>query len=153
MTKRERLYPEIKRLRLVERLTWREIGERLGLSGKTVCDYYFDPSGVLADARKKKSDENTRMQCPKCGGAMGPRRTHAERCADCFQAEKAAGRACRDDDFVLMWNEGMSLAEIKKELGFSVSSNPPEMSRLMAEGRIQARREGYRRKHETGAAA
>lgn len=45
MTKRERLYPEIKRLRDDEGLTWREIGERLGMSLKTAHEYYSDPRG------------------------------------------------------------------------------------------------------------
>jgi hypothetical protein len=80
MTKRERLYPEIKRLREREGLTWREIGERIGLSQKTACEYYFDPAGEAARARKRK----TNGACRDCGrptvsdGSYVP-----ERCQPC----------------------------------------------------------------------
>lgn len=62
-------------------------------------------------------------------------------------------RAARDEDIIEMWNEGLPLVEIKAVLGYGPNSNPPEMSRLMASGRIKARREGFRRKHEAERAA
>jgi hypothetical protein len=80
MTNRERLYPEIKRLREVEGLMWREIGERLGLSLKTVHDYYSDPDGSISRARKAKTDG----ACIDCGTlTRGDGSTTPERCRAC----------------------------------------------------------------------
>jgi hypothetical protein len=83
MTRRERLYPEIKRLREVEGLMWREIGERLGLSLKTVHDYYAYPTHEADRARRERYTGT----CVECGGrtnnggaASGP----PERCTDCL---------------------------------------------------------------------
>lgn len=64
MTRREHLYPEIKRLREDERLMWREIGQRLGLAKSTVHDYYVHPTHESDRARR---DQYTGM-CAECGG-------------------------------------------------------------------------------------
>jgi hypothetical protein len=80
MTKRERLYPEIKRLREAEGLMWREIAERIGLALQTVQDYYSDPDGSKVAARKAKTDG----ACLDCGGrTVGDGSYTPERCAGC----------------------------------------------------------------------
>jgi hypothetical protein len=85
MTKRERLYPEIKRLREDEGLLWREIGERVGVSLKAAHDYYHDPTGEKARQRKAKNNGT----CTDCGGetknsgsVIAP-----ERCRECANPE------------------------------------------------------------------
>jgi hypothetical protein len=77
MTNRERLYPEIKRLREVEGLMWREIGERLGLSLKTVHDYYSDPDGSKARARARRRPMAPASTAAPSPVAMAPRRPSA----------------------------------------------------------------------------
>lgn len=91
MTKRERLYPEIRRLREREELTWREIGERLGISYKTANAYYHDPTGERERARKARNDG----RCLGCGArtnssgsSVPPERCH--RCAPTYR--RALGR-------------------------------------------------------------
>lgn len=153
MTKRELLYPEIKRLREVEGLKWREIGERFGLSLKTVHTYYTDPEGVASNAAKRRSDARTRATCPRCGGPMGPRRMRSETCRSCYHAEIARAKRERMDDVAKLWNEGASQEEIKRYLGYGPNSTPPILSEMMSLGLIEARREGYRRKHRERAAA
>jgi predicted transcriptional regulator len=148
MTRREELFPEIRRLREDEGLIWREIGERLGLAQTTVKDYYKDPSGEAVAARKAASDARLKRPCPRCGSPMAHTRPRVETCRSCYHAELRRARACRDDDIVLMWESGLSVADIRRELGYAATSTPPELSRLMREGRIQARRAGYRRRHE-----
>jgi hypothetical protein len=93
---------------------------------------------------QKQAWENVPVPCPRCGGEKFRR---SAQCLKCETEVKIAGRVARDDDIVLMWNEGMSQREIAVTLGYSPNSRPPELSRLMSEGRIQARREGYRRRH------
>jgi hypothetical protein len=80
-SKRETLYPEIKRLREDEGLKWREIGARLGLSLSTVHDYYSDPTGETVRARKAKNDG----VCSDCGGPTrgGGAKVPPKRCVDC----------------------------------------------------------------------
>jgi hypothetical protein len=153
VSRRQDLYPEIRRLREDEGLKWREIGERLGISLKTAFDYYNDPTGEKCEARKTASDERLHRSCPRCGSRMGPARAGAETCHPCYIAELHRARVARDEDIVLMWESGMSQVAIALELGYSANSCPPELSRLMHEGRIQARREGYRRRHELERAA
>jgi hypothetical protein len=152
MTKRERLYPEIKRLREDEGLKWREIGERVGLSPKTAFDYYNDPAGVKAAQRKHESDVRTRMTCGRCGGPTGPRRWKAETCATCYVEELKRAKRERMDDIAQLWNEGATIHEIRAYLGYGPNSNPDILSEMMRLGLIEARREGYRRKHAERAA-
>jgi transcriptional regulator with XRE-family HTH domain len=61
MSRRAELYPIIKRMREEEKLPFKEIGARLGLSRNTVSDYYHDPAGAKVLARKRKS------KCNSCG--------------------------------------------------------------------------------------
>lgn len=63
MSRREELFPEIRRLREDEGRTWREIGERFGLSLKTVHDYYTHPSAESDHARREKYTGT----CTNCG--------------------------------------------------------------------------------------
>jgi hypothetical protein len=97
MTKRERLYPEIKRLREAEGLMWREIGERLELSLTTVHQYYSDPDGSKVAARKAK----TNGVCIDCGGrTVGDGSTTPMRCRRCNgQHERALTRQYILDSF------------------------------------------------------
>jgi hypothetical protein len=81
MTQREQLYPEIKRLREAEGLMWREIGERLGISLKTACEYYHDPTGAKTAARKARNNGT----CIDCGAETrdGGSKIAPDRCRDC----------------------------------------------------------------------
>lgn len=79
MTRAER-YAQIKPLR-DEGLTYREIGERLGISARTAHDVVADPTGERARARKAKNN-GTCIDCgaeTKNGGGGVP----PERCARC----------------------------------------------------------------------
>jgi hypothetical protein len=82
VTRREQLYPEIRRLREDEGLKWREIGERLGIPLKTACDYYHDPTGAITEARKAKNNGT----CVEYGGETRNSGAKAapERCMECF---------------------------------------------------------------------
>jgi hypothetical protein len=68
MTRREELFPEIRRLREDEGLIWREIGDRLGLAKTTVFAYYTDPTGEAERARKAQYQR----PCEKCGKTLNP---------------------------------------------------------------------------------
>jgi len=82
MNTRERLYPEIKRLREDEGLKWREIGERLGISLKSAHEYYMDPTGEKMRARKARKDGN----CADCGARTVSDGKTPERCGPCAHA-------------------------------------------------------------------
>lgn len=86
MTRREELVPVICRMREDEGLLWREISERLGLSLSTVHEYYHDPDGDQARARKARSDG----VCVDCGGrTVGNGVRAAERCRKCASAGRS----------------------------------------------------------------
>jgi hypothetical protein len=157
MTRREQLYPEIKRLREVEGLTWREIGERLGLSLKTAHGYYTDPDGSKHLERHRHWNAKDRVagQCARCPAPISGRtvRTGGSLCVPCWRAEQARSKRERMDDIAQLWNEGAPVEEIKAYMGYGPNSNPPILSEMMALGLIEARREGYRRKHEARRAA
>jgi hypothetical protein len=102
MTKRERLYPEIKRLRERDGLTWREIGERLGVSLTTACDYYLDPTGDSARARKAK----TNGACRDCGQPTTSDGSYIpERCRPCRFAFDHAASVAWIIDSIRDWAE------------------------------------------------
>lgn len=83
MTRREQLRPEIARLREVEGLEWKEIGARLGLARSTVFDYYSDPTGNLARARKAQYQ----TPCSECGKLTNPNGLRpCVRCRACSKA-------------------------------------------------------------------
>jgi hypothetical protein len=127
-------------------LKWREIGERLGLDHRTVSDYYHDPTGTKHAQRLRDSDRrlNEASPCPRCGGPKHHRHDH---CKTCEEGMRQAARRERMDDVAQLWNEGATLDEIKAYMGYGENSHPPILSEMMALGMIQARREGYRRKH------
>lgn len=82
MSRREQLYPEIRRLREDEGLKWREVAERLGLALQTVHDYYTHPTHEADRARRDRYTGT----CSDCGArtnnggaAVGP----PERCTNC----------------------------------------------------------------------
>lgn len=140
MTKRERLYPEIKRLREEECLKWREVGERVGLSLKTAYDYYSDPTGVTHRARLQKSYASRFRACAKCGGRACPD-GDVRLCMACHVEDGKVARRCRLEDVAVMYREGMSYREIARELGYAPSSIPPEIGEARSLGLI-----GYRYK-------
>src|SRR5687768_6104964 len=148
MTQRERLYPEVKRLREIDGLTWCEIGDRVGVHFKTAMDYYHDPDGSRCRERHARWNAKDAVsgRCPKCGAVVhgSSVRGEAERCADCFRAERAAGARERMDDIAQLWNEGASLKEISRYMGYGPNSKPPILSKMMALGIIEARRAGVR---------
>jgi hypothetical protein len=76
------MHPRIVALR-AEGLTWREIGERVGLALSTVADYGTDPDGSRARARKAKQAGG----CADCGASTsyGTGRP-SERCMPCHGA-------------------------------------------------------------------
>jgi hypothetical protein len=85
MTKRELLYPELKRLREDEGLIWREIGERIGLSLRTASQYYLDPTGDKIRARKALKDGT----CLDCGGrTVSDGGTTPKRCNGCAKVAR-----------------------------------------------------------------
>lgn len=89
MSRRAELVPAIQRLRDVEGLMWREIGERLGIAKNTAWMYYNDPDGSLARARKAK----TNGVCLDCGGPTISDGSHVpERCRSCRAAYQHEAR-------------------------------------------------------------
>jgi hypothetical protein len=157
MTRREQLYPEIKRLREVEGLKWREIGERLGLARSTVQDYYADPDNSKHMERHRRWQEKDRVagRCSRCPAPISGKQVKVggSLCLACWRAEQSRGKRERMDDIAQLWNEGATVEEIKAYMGYGPSSTPPILSEMMALGLIEARREGYRRKHEARRAA
>lgn len=84
-TVREQRVAEIRRLRDDEGLLLREIAERLGIAISTVQDYYTDPDGSKARARKAKNHG----VCIDCGAETrnsGSAKYVPERCRACFDA-------------------------------------------------------------------
>jgi hypothetical protein len=87
MTRREQLGAEANALR-AQGLTWREIGEQLGLHLHTIHDYATDPTGEKARARKAKNDG----ACVDCGArtVSSGSRVPPERCHHCACERKRA---------------------------------------------------------------
>jgi ribosomal protein L37AE/L43A len=143
VTRREELLPEIRRLRDVEGLMWREIGARLGLAKATVHDYYSDPTGEAARARKVASDERTAGVCEDCGGRTGPRRKGCARCRKCNTERKQGAWLARLEGVAELYRDGKSYREIADHLGYGPSSHPPEISYARRLGLIGYRNRGY----------
>lgn len=83
MTKRERLYPEIKELREEHGLKWWQIGDRLGISLTLAQQYYSDPTGEKVRARKMK---NSRA-CLDCGTTINKDGSVANPSIRCLKCE------------------------------------------------------------------
>lgn len=83
MTRAER-YDQIKPLRDAG-LTWREIGERLGIALQTAQQVYTDPTGEQAAARKAQYSR----PCTKCGAPTNPggKQETGGRCKNCVHAD------------------------------------------------------------------
>jgi hypothetical protein len=145
VTKRERLFPEIKRLREIEGLMWREIGERLGIPLKVAHDYYSDPTGTAAKRRKVESNARLKRTCPHCGGPMGVARNGAKRCHPCWCEEERRQRAARVELVARMYSDGKSYREIAAALGYGPNSQPPEITEARRRGLIGYRNRGYDR--------
>jgi transposase len=135
-TKRARLHPEIKRLREDEGLSWREIGDRLGVSLKTAHDYYTDPTGEIARGRRRrygateKARETHRRwnaspagrgRCQDCGGLMGAatRGTDALRCLTCSKVWRREMLELRLSLVHGMFEAGWTWAEMSAGLGLN----------------------------------
>lgn len=104
MTRREQLYPEIRRLREDEGLVWREIGERLGIALQTAQSYYADPTGEEDRARKAKFDR----PCGACGKMLRLNGNEPDRtglCRTCIGANKRADSRRWILDSFAEWNE------------------------------------------------
>jgi hypothetical protein len=84
MTRREELYPVIRRLREDEGLMWREISERLGLARATAHEYYSDPTGEQTRKRKARYER----PCDMCGKPLKLNgfRPDTTTCARCLGA-------------------------------------------------------------------
>lgn len=80
--------PLIVRMREEEGLIFREIGERLGLSVSTVQDYYVDPDGSRAQARRDRHIERSRRPCVDCGTLIEGTHLDAQRCPPCAAQER-----------------------------------------------------------------
>jgi transposase len=137
MTRRERLYPEIKRLREVEGLQWREIGERLGVSLKTAHDYYSDPDGSRHRARHLKWQATDFSLCPECGGRMNHERNGTRRCRSCYEAREKRAVYARLEDVAQMYRDGLSIREIARELGYGPNSQPPHVTQCFRLGLLR----------------
>lgn len=85
------LAAEVKRLREVDGLMWREIGERLGISPTYAQTLHSDPDGAKSRVRK----DSYSQACLRCGapvsGAEGPKKV-ADFCASCFNARQHEDR-------------------------------------------------------------
>jgi transposase len=149
MTRREQLYPEIRRLREDEGLKWREIGERLGLGRSTAQDYYSDPDSSKHVARHRRWQEKDRVAgtCSVCGGSMHGNtvRKGGETCKSCHQRREATARRARVEDVAEMFREGMSYREIAEALGYGPNSQPPQVTEARRLGLIGYRYSAYER--------
>jgi hypothetical protein len=151
VTRREQLYPEIKRLREDEGMAWKEIGQRLGLARSTAHDYYSDPDNSKHMERHRRWQEKDAVaeRCSRCSSPISGRtvRKGGSICGGCWRAELKQAKRERMDDIAQLWNEGATVEEIKAYMGYGPNSTPPILSEMMALGLIEARREGYRSKH------
>jgi len=90
-TIRELLYDDIAHMRDVEGLTWRAIGERVGISLRLACEYYHDPTGERARERKMVAAR----KCVDCGAPCntdGSVTNPAVRCLPCAAKHTGAQR-------------------------------------------------------------
>jgi orotate phosphoribosyltransferase-like protein len=120
VTRREELLPEIRRLRDVEGLMWREIGARLGLSLKTVHDYYSDPTNQRHRERHARWAVKDYGTCGDCRGPMSGSaiRRGYTRCGRCRVARWRKVR----DRMVEMRRDGMNNVDIAAALDVSVAA-------------------------------
>jgi hypothetical protein len=116
MTRAEKVV-EAQRLR-AKGLTYREIGERLGVALTTAHEYIRDP-----DLSRKKARRRARAGvCIDCGAPTdGSRTSPAKRCAYCDRvanAERNRARARpRRDMIEWLWAEGKTGREIQEVIG------------------------------------
>lgn len=121
-----------------EGLLMREIGERLGLSVKTISDYLNDPGGKRCRARK----ESYRGACVDCGaatngsngrGSNAPKRCQA--CSNVVSAERKreefAGYRRMVEE---MWAEGMTGRQMADALGWTARNPNRYISDLRSRG-------------------
>lgn len=87
--------------------------------------------GTAGRQRKRFCEENCRKrawdatQAPlTCDGCGGPRSRHAERCLSCEKAVKRRAQDAQAEDVAEMYNAGMSIKEIGRELGYGEHSIP-----------------------------
>jgi hypothetical protein len=146
MSQRERLYPEIKRLREDENLKWREIGERLGIHFKTAHDYYADPTGVRHLARHRKWQAKDFSDCPSCGDPMTgstARRNTDGTCRDCWTKRVARQHREKVERAAQLYNAGASQRQVAAALGYGPNSIPPELTEARKLGLTGYRNRGY----------
>ena len=77
--KRDEGAPLVAQLR-AEGLTFREIGERLGIHLKTAFEWFHDPTGAKGYRRRRRWDEERMTPCVDCGELTSHR---VERCLSC----------------------------------------------------------------------
>lgn len=133
MTRAERV-AQAQELR-AEGLTWREIGERLGVGRSTAHEYVTDPD--LSRHRERRFQRAG--SCVDCGTPTDA--SHSEpalRCAECAKPVAAellrASWAPYQKLIEEMWAEGMTARQIGDALGWTFRNPGTHISQLRARG-------------------
>ena len=138
--------------------TYREIAEELGERWSTTIHRWLHPEKLAEENRRRRAakrqwENAQRALCPGCGEPMGagsamPSRQDRELCRKCcFQAKEEA-REGRDQLIALLWNRGLTLAEIADRLDSTTNSIGVAVNRLRDEGyELPYRRANKRPKH------
>lgn len=117
MNAREEIAPRIVALR-AEGLTWREIGERVGLALSTVQQYGTDPDGTRARARKAKY-AGTCVDCGTATHGHNGRAAAPKRCGSCAPAHRFGLDPAETEATVALYRSGLSLREVGEVMGVS----------------------------------
>lgn len=143
---KDRRIEKAKRLRGQEGLTYREIGERLGVSTRTAYRYvnpgveakdrataqrYKDRNREALRAYHRRYNQTHKGECPQCGGEMDRSTVRrGGKCEGCH-ADDVHRRAGQIEGW---WAADLPLKEIAANLGWSLSRLSVEMHQLREAG-------------------
>lgn len=125
-----------------EGLTYREIGERLGITTKQAwraCNReYCAAEEKRRRAYKREHENGRRAPCPSCGGLMQAGSAvpshRPSLCRSCYSAIEAERIAERDREIEALWAAGASMNQIADLFGWSPEYVSVEIDRARSRG-------------------
>lgn len=127
-------------------LSLREIARRMGYKSRSPVHRLLNPEVVReqtrranikrAPAKRAWERQQDRPACPSCGGprGIGSRRKSPGLCRKC-RIEKESERVLQRAGWIVVWwAQGLTVAEIAREIGWSPGHTAQEIHRLRGEG-------------------